>query len=1220
MRKFFFLLIPMMALFVGVALAQTGELKGTVIDAATKEPVPFAAVILENGGSQVAGTKTDFDGNYFIKPITPGKYDVRVTVIGYTTTLETGVLIIGNKTSFLNKSISASTVQKDEVVITGYKIPVFERDQTSTGGALTSEQIKALPTRDINAAASTSAGVYQNTKSGEEGLNIKGGRADATVYFVDGVKVRGSSSVPQSAIEQVSVLTGGVPAEFGDLSGGAVNITTKGPSRNYSGGLELVTSELIGKDGYNLAAGNLSGPLLLKNKGKEGERPLLGFAVSGEYQYHADPGLPSTDIYKVKDAKLKELQTKPLSVSRTNSSLLNVNSAEYITLSDLEKIERRQDVESRNIRGSAKLNFQPTLLTTLTLGLSGDFQKNRDYSVRRSLFNPDKNGYRTDNSYRVFLRYTQRFGQQSGDGNSTIKNAYYTIQADYSKQFIYQRDRDLKDDFFKYGYVGKFTTKTEKTFGQDDKFVTSNGDTITAIVENGRQDVEMTFDPASANPILSNYAQQYYDMFGMPTGITDYQARGGLINGAAPRDVYGLFDNVGRQVGYRTQENDQIRLTAKFGADIKKHAIQAGFEYEQRKDRDFNTLPRSLWTVGAQLVNTNLSIDKASASTKNPAAGEIVYYDYKSTDSIQSTFDRNLRAVLLEKGLIAKYTDFIDLNSLDPSLLSVNYFSADELIRNTTWNYSGYDYTGKKLTKKVAFNDFFTDKINRPMGAFEPIYMAGYIQDKFTINDLIVRVGVRVDRFDANQKVLKDKYTLFETRSKAEVDGSKNIRNGGFHPGSVGDDAVVYVDGKQTSNNSPVEITGYRVGDVFYNAIGEVVQDVNELKGADGSITPYFSENVQYKNDKPDFETSAASSFRDYKPQINVLPRVSFSFPISDEAVFFANYDVLSQRPQTNIFSQPVDYYLLSQLNSNSLANPDLKPQTTIDYQLGFKQKLTTSSALSITSFYRELRDQLQQVSILTAYPVGYTTSANRDFGTVKGLTIDYDLRRTGNASLRLSYTLQFANGTGSSANSAANLLASGQGSILIPLPLNYDQRNTLVASFDYRYGSGTSYNGPKALQSVLAGAGANVLFRAGSGTPFTRQELPTKLEADARFRNLAGSINGSRLPWSYNVDMRIDKDITIGKTKENKSNSQPAYLNVYFLVQNVFNFQNILNVYPATGNPDDDGYLTSPNGQKEAVQTTNPQSFALLYQYRVNDPNNYSAPRLVRLGASINF
>ena len=50
-----------------------------------------------------------------------------------------------------------------------------------------------------------------------------------------------------------------------------------------------------------------------------------------------------------------------------------------------------------------------------------------------------------------------------------------------------------------------------------------------------------------------------------------------------------------------------------------------------------------------------------------------------------------------------------------------------------------------------------------------------------------------------------------------------------------------------------------------------------------------------------------------------------------------------------------------------------------------------------------------------------YTTWGNIDFGTVKGLTVQYDLRRTGNITMRAAYTLQFADGTGSDPNAAAS-------------------------------------------------------------------------------------------------------------------------------------------------------------------------------------------------------
>ena len=73
-------------------------------------------------------------------------------------------------------------------------------------------------------------------------------------------------------------------------------------------------------------------------------------------------------------------------------------------------------------------------------------------------------------------------------------------------------------------------------------------------------------------------------------------------------------------------------------------------------------------------------------------------------------------------------------------------------------------------------------------------------------------------------------------------------------------------------------------------------------------------------------------------------------------------------------------------------------------------------------------------------------------------------------------------------------------------------------------------------------------------------------------------------------------------------------------LVQNVLNAANIISVYGYTGNPDDDGYIESATGQ-QAVQTQiDPESFEYLYGIKVNNPNNYSQPRRIRLGVQFNF
>ncbi len=266
MRKFYTFLILSFIALSNTASAQSGagELRGTVKDSKSKEGVPFAAVVVESQGSQVAFTQTDFDGNYVIKPITPGKYDVRVTIIGYNQRVINNVVITSNKQTYLNPDLVTSVTNIQEVTVTEYSKPLVEIDNTVSGGSLTAEEIVKLPTRNINSLVSTTAGVYQADEGAA--LNVKGSRSDANDYYIDGVKVRGTTNVPQSAISQISVITGGVPAQFGDATGGIISITTKGPSKKFAGGVEGVASEFLDGYGYNLVAANLSGPLMLKIK------------------------------------------------------------------------------------------------------------------------------------------------------------------------------------------------------------------------------------------------------------------------------------------------------------------------------------------------------------------------------------------------------------------------------------------------------------------------------------------------------------------------------------------------------------------------------------------------------------------------------------------------------------------------------------------------------------------------------------------------------------------------------------------------------------------------------------------------------------------------------------------------------------------------------------------------------------------------------------------
>ncbi|NTW32045.1 MAG: TonB-dependent receptor plug domain-containing protein [Bacteroidetes bacterium] len=1201
-------------------LAQSGTLKGKITDKDTKEAIPFASIIIEAGGKQYGGVNTDFDGNYTIKPIPTGKYDVKAVYVGFKPIQITDVVINSDKITFLDVAMEQTVQTLKTFEVKEYEVPLISKDQTQTGGTMTSEEMSKMPGRSASSVAVTVGGVYQD-ESGSVG--IRGQRTEGTSTYIDGVRVRGSQSLPQSAIEEVTVVTGGLPAQYGDATGGIVNITTKGPSREFGAGVELVSSQFLDAFGYNLFGFNVQGPLIM-GKDTNSESSLLGYFISGELSRDKDYDPSSIGTWKVNDDLLSKLEKEPLRPSGTGfGSYLN---SEFITKSDLEKMKAKQNSLNQGINLSGKIDVKTTNTTNLTFGGSLDYSNYRAWQYGYSLLNNKNNPMVTSNSWRVFGRFTQRFPAEK-DSKSLIKNVYYSIQADYSKDYSLVQDADHKDNLFDYGYVGKFKTYKIKAYeyGSDTTLGYNN-----IMVQNGFQDTLFSFEKSDINPDLSNYTQQYYDMYpesryhmnkeGVQAGSGGYA----LLNGEQPDAIYNLWANTGTKYdAYQVSNASQIGINANGSADIKNHAIQFGLQYEQRIDRYYGYSPVELWTRMRQLTNKHIEqLDRTNPHQVLDANGvfqDTVNYDRLLDLGSQSFFDYNLRNKL---NLNPSGLDWIDIDNLEPSTFSIDMFSADELLNDgrSLVGYYGYDYKGNKLKNKPSFEDFFTAKdeygnYKREIGAFEPIYMSGYIQDKFSFNDLIFNIGVRVDRYDANQKVLKDPFSLYETKTVAEV--STLGGNAISHPTSVGSDYVVYVNDLK----NPTAVKGYRNGSTWYNAEGTVISDPAALETPSG-IAPCLVD--------PNSTEIKASAFTDYTPQTNIMPRISFSFPISDVALFFAHYDVLTKRPTEGTRFDPTDYLFIQNVN-NIISNPNLLPEKTIDYELGFQQKISNSSSLKFSAYYRELRNLVQIYKFVEAYPRSYTSYNNIDFGTVKGATVSYDLRRTTNVWLKASYTLQFADGTGSSATSGLNLVNSGQPNLRTTIPLDFDSRHVINCVVDYRYSEGKKYNGPVWTRKIkgtdkvktialLQNTGINFTVSGISGTPYSKSSKVVASALGSSNVVLQGSINGSRKPWQFKIDARIDKDVLLQFGKKDSKKRKEAYLNIYLQVLNVLNTKNITYVYAATGNANDDGYLAAAEYQSAINAQINPQSYRDLYSLIVNNPNNYSLPRRLRLGVSLSF
>jgi len=1230
------ILYVVLALFsVGTLYAQSGALKGTVKDT-DGNGVPFANIVVERNGNQVAGTTTDFDGNYTLKPIPAGKFTVLVSSVGFQKKQINGVLINADKTRFLDIDMSTTSVKLDEIEVVEYKVPLISKDQTQSGGTVTAEDIEKMSGRSAESVAATVGGVYQ-----EDGAikSVRGAREEATTYYIDGIKVRGSKGLPKSAIEEVAVVTGGLAAKYGDATGGVISITTKGPSRKFFGSAELMTSV----DGYfdNIAALSLSGPLYSKkvvdanDPTKVTKKPIAGYFLSAEVTYTKDGRPFSTDIWKVKDDVIDDLTQNPIVPDPYSPS--TVLRAEYLGASDFEKIHARENTANWGGNFSGKIDIKPFEGANITIGGNLTYNKSSNYIRSYQFMNSDENPQSSDLTWRAFARWTHRFknAEVSEDQKAAlIKNIYYTLQADWTQSIGGIEHEEFKDDLFKYGHYGDYKIRSVNSYAYGIDTVSG----YTGYIHNGFIQTLDTIISSSYVPAAARYNELYYQNYnpvnniiaGYPT-VTDLVLGGGYQNGDQMDNI--ILQDLGTIAvpgtvwnQYNKYDSRQLRFTGSGSFDIGDHAISAGAEVELRFDRSYAASPTGLWTLARRYMNdhiTQLDLnnpmpgvvedmngDPITDPYGNPVFNDTVDYPRLVSTQNQYLFDYNLR-----QRLIASDPDnydegtLINVDGFDPEDLDISYFSADELFNNgnSYVAYYGFNHKGEKIGADVTFNDFFTAKYTdgagnerylREIPVYQPIYAAGYIQDKFEFKDIVFNVGLRLDYYDLNQKVLKDKYLFFDAYNAKEV---------GVESQSIPDGAIVYVE-DFSANADDMIIKGFRDGENWYTADGQLTNDPQTIEGGKG-IQPLLKD----PNNATVGSDGFMKAFTDYDPQLVWMPRISFSFPISDEALFFAHYDILTKRPTNGARLQYIDYLNIFSNEGAVLNNPDMKPEKTIDYELGFQQKLGKTSSIKISAFYREMRDMVQVRNIQGAYPVNYLTYDNLDFGTVKGFTTTFDLRRTKNVSLRASYTLQFAKGTGSDPTTALTLVRAGQPNLRTINPLDFDRPHSFVFTLDYRFSDGEDYNGPKLFgKDILSNAGVNIVLNTGSGTPYSYRDISTNA--------LIGRINGSEMPWRTTMNMRVDKDFIFKIGKSEDDSGKEFVLNVYADISNVLNTQNILSVYSTTGNPDDNGYLTFSGNQNEINDQNNPDSYVNFYRLYMDNPYNYNMPRRFRVGLMLSF
>jgi len=229
--------ILLLASFNLLAQGTTGTLTGTVTTAGN--PLPGATVTISSPNLQGSRTaETDVNGIYNFGGLPPGDYTVRIELSGMQTVTRT-VHVSPAQNVHADADLQLSSLT-EAITVTASAPAVLETSEIQT--SIKSDLVDNLPMgRGIPATVNLAPGVTTNGPGG--GVEISGAQSFDSVWYVNGSVVnevlRGQplSTYIEDAIQETTVLTGGISAEYGRFTGGVVSAVTKSGGNEFSGSL-----------------------------------------------------------------------------------------------------------------------------------------------------------------------------------------------------------------------------------------------------------------------------------------------------------------------------------------------------------------------------------------------------------------------------------------------------------------------------------------------------------------------------------------------------------------------------------------------------------------------------------------------------------------------------------------------------------------------------------------------------------------------------------------------------------------------------------------------------------------------------------------------------------------------------------------------------------------------------------------------------------------------
>ena len=334
MKKFNFIIYALVVIITLNAQSDrvSGKIRGRVVDSTSKNPLAGANVLVlpvESG----RGTMTNEDGEFVLPNLMTGRYNVKVSYMGYASTTIQDIDVSPGGTTQILFSLTIEAIEGQEVNVVAESMEnTIDIKTVVSQVKYSGEQLYKMPVSNFTDVIANAGGVVKTEAGRSRGIHMRGGRSGEVAFYVDGILTNDpvdrsqGVQIDKEAIDVLTISKGGFSAEFGEAMSGIVTVITKsGSKQDISGNLIFETDQLASNNSnYN----NNYGKYNMQFGGSfPGLKNYLSFYISGSYV--------GSDITSPRSVKLPHstythpMGTFKLTFSPPHSGLNAVVSASY---------------------------------------------------------------------------------------------------------------------------------------------------------------------------------------------------------------------------------------------------------------------------------------------------------------------------------------------------------------------------------------------------------------------------------------------------------------------------------------------------------------------------------------------------------------------------------------------------------------------------------------------------------------------------------------------------------------------------------------------------------------------------------------------------------------------------------------------------------------------------------------------------------------------------